>query len=256
MDPGRDGAGAQWPKGSATDDAGRPVELAAAERPWLRPDEVRRSWAYEATKRALDVTIAALVLGGLAPLWLLLAALVRLTSPGPALYRGTVVGRGGRPFTYYKLRTMAADSEASVHRAFIAGYVRADRPYTEELDPATGQRRPVYKVVGDQRITPLGRWLRRTSLDEVPQLLNVLRGEMSLVGPRPPVLYEYELYDDWAKQRLLVRPGITGLAQVRARGRASFSQMVALDLAYIRQRSLWLDLRILLATPRAMLRGA
>ncbi|MBI2322842.1 MAG: sugar transferase [Chloroflexi bacterium] len=230
--------------------------LSAPERAWLRPEEVRRGWAYEATKRALDVTIAALVLGGLAPLWLLLAALVRLTSPGPALYRGTVVGRGGRPFTYYKLRTMAADGDASTHRAFIAGYVRADQPFAEAVDAATGQHRPVYKVLGDERVTPLGRWLRRTSLDEVPQLVNVLRGEMSLVGPRPPVLYEHELYDDWAKQRLLVRPGITGVAQVRARGRASFSQMVALDLAYIRQRSLWLDLRILLATPQAMLRGA
>lgn len=233
-----------------------PRDLQPPERAWLRPDDVRRSRAYELAKRALDVSVAALVLAGLAPLWLLLAGLVRLTSPGPALYRSTVIGRHGRPFTYYKLRTMVVGGDDTVHRRFIAGYVQSDRPFTAEADPATGQRREVYKVVGDRRVTLLGRWLRRTSLDEAPQLINVLRGEMSLVGPRPPVPYEYELYDDWARQRLLVRPGITGLAQVQARGTASFSAMVALDLAYIRQRSLRLDLRILLATPRAMLRGA
>ncbi|MBI3978207.1 MAG: sugar transferase [Chloroflexi bacterium] len=203
---------------------------------------------YEPVKRGLDVGIAVAVLGLLAPLWGIVALAIRLTSPGPVLYRGVVVGRNGRPFTYNKFRSMRVSTDDTLHKRFVEGYVRGDRPFALETDTKTGKQRAVYKVVRDPRVTSVGRILRATSLDEIPQLINVLRGEMSVIGPRPPVYYEYEMYDDWARQRLAVRPGITGLAQVEARGTASFSEMVKLDLEYIRRRSLWLDLTILLRT--------
>jgi lipopolysaccharide/colanic/teichoic acid biosynthesis glycosyltransferase len=180
-------------------------------------------------------------------LWFLLALGIKLTSPGPVLYRGEVVGLGGVPFRYYKFRTMEARADKSVHQQWLEQFVKSDAPFA--MDEA-GQE--VYKVVDDPRITSLGRWLRKFSLDEVPQMINVLRGDMSLVGPRPPVPYEYDHYDSWAKQRLSVRPGITGLYQVTARSRVGFRQMVAIDLDYIRRRSIWLDLWIILKTPIVM----
>jgi lipopolysaccharide/colanic/teichoic acid biosynthesis glycosyltransferase len=210
---------------------------------------------YLAAKRGIDLLISGLVLGALLPLWLLVALAIRLTSVGPALFRNEVVGRDGRVFTYYKFRTMYVGQDDSHHRRFLEGYVRGDQPYAVERDPVTGEGRKIFKVVGDRRVTPLGRLLRRLSLDEIPQLINVLRGNMSVVGPRPPVLYEYRLYDDAVKRRLTVRPGITGLAQVSKRGTASFSEMVAYDLDYIRRRSLLLDLAIMVRTIPAVLFG-
>jgi len=210
---------------------------------------------YEVLKWLLDLRVALLVLVLGAPLWLAIALLVRLTSPGPVLYRGQVIGRYGRPFTYYKFRTMRTMEEDEVHRQFIERYVLADEPFVYEIDPHTGAQRPVYKVISDPRVTPLGRWLRRTSLDEIPQFINVLRGEMSVVGPRPPVPYEYALYTPWARGRLSVLPGITGLAQIRGRGTVPFTEMVEMDLEYIRRRSLWLDLQIILQTIPLVLLG-
>jgi lipopolysaccharide/colanic/teichoic acid biosynthesis glycosyltransferase len=147
-------------------------------------------------------------------------------------------------------------NDDSAHRAFLEQYVKQNRPFAVERDPATGEERPVFKVTRDPRVTAIGRLLRRTSLDEIPQLINVLRGEMSVVGPRPPIEFEYQLYDDATRARLAVLPGLTGLAQVRGRGRVSFAEMVVLDRAYIARRSLLLDVQIMLATARVLVKGA
>jgi lipopolysaccharide/colanic/teichoic acid biosynthesis glycosyltransferase len=213
------------------------VDGAVAVEPWIG---LRVDRPYERVKRVLDVIVALLSLALLSPVLLLAALLIKLTSRGPVLFRGTVIGRYGRPFTYYKLRTMVTDADDSVHRRFIQQYV------------AQGPQR---KLVDDPRITPVGRWLRRTSLDEMAQMINVLRGEMSIVGPRPPVPYEYEHYTPFHQRRLAVPPGITGLAQVRARSRASFEEMVTIDLEYIRRRSLALDLAIMARTVWVVLSG-
>lgn len=230
---------------------------------------------YEFAKRLLETSLALLVLLIFSPLWVAVALAIKLTSPGPVLYRGQVVGRHGRVFTYYKFRSMYADRNDQPHRTFITNYVgqyvrRAELLPTGtdlgnnsttryEIVPSptvTYQNEAQFKLLNDNRVTKVGRVIRKLSIDEIPQLWNVIRGEMALVGPRPPVLYEYNLYDEWCRQRLAVLPGITGLAQVRARGRASFHQMVETDLEYIRNRSIWLDIKILLKTPIVMLKGA
>ena len=200
--------------------------------------------AYEKTKRALDFVLALLLLIVGLPLWLLIAGLIKLDSPGPVLYSAMVHGRDCRMFRYYKFRTMRAGAPTAAHEAFAARYVRGTQPQS--------------KFLNDPRVTRVGRLLRVWSLDEIPQLVNVLRGEMSLVGPRPPLTYEFGHYDARARRRLTVRPGITGLQQVTSRGRASFCRLVATDLLYIRRRSFALDLAILLRTVPAILsrRGA
>ena len=199
---------------------------------------------YEFAKRVLDVGLASMLLIAGLPLWLLIAGLIKLDSRGPVLYSATVHGRNCRPFRYYKFRTMRKGAPNATHQAFAVAFVQG--------------RQPQGKLPNDPRTTRVGRQLRVWSLDEVPQLLNVLRGEMSLVGPRPPLTYEFNLYDLRAKRRLAVRPGITGLHQVTSRGRASFRRLVATDLLYIRRRSLALDLFILARTIPAILsrRGA
>jgi lipopolysaccharide/colanic/teichoic acid biosynthesis glycosyltransferase len=199
---------------------------------------------YELVKRLIDVVASAAILVLLSPAWILIAIAIRLTSPGPALFKRTVVGQAGRKFTYYKFRTMR-EGDDTHHREWIKEFVMRDSAY------AGGE----FKVRDDPRVTRLGKLLRRTSLDEVPQLINVLKGDMSVVGPRPPIEYEYELYDERAKQRLAVKPGITGLYQVTARSRVPFSKMLELDLEYIQKRSLWLDLSIMVRTPLAMIVG-
>lgn len=199
---------------------------------------------YEVVSRLLDVAVAVAVLTLLSPVWLAIAALIRATSPGPALFRSTVAGRFGRPFTYYKFRSMV-DGDDSHHRGWLREFVLNDAAYQDGT----------FKVVGDKRITGVGKVLRRHSLDEVPQMLNVLRGDMSLVGPRPPIMAEFDLYDDHARARLAVRPGITGLYQVTARSQVPFSRMVEIDLEYIRRRSLVLDVSIMLRTAVVMLAG-
>lgn len=202
-----------------------------------------RQW-YFAAKRAIDVTIALVVLVGGLPLWLLIGSLIRVTSPGPALFRRRVVGLRGRPFTYFKFRTMLTGDDSS-HRQWLTEFVLNDKPFADG----------VFKMSDDPRITRFGGWLRRSSLDEIPQLLNVLLGQMSVVGPRPPIEHEYALYDDRARGRLAVRPGITGLHQVTGRSSVPFSMMVATDLEYVRRCSLSLDLWILLRTVSVVLSG-
>jgi lipopolysaccharide/colanic/teichoic acid biosynthesis glycosyltransferase len=210
---------------------------------------------YDRASRCLNCAIAGGVLLLLSPLWLAIAVAIKLTSPGPVFFTRTVVGRNSRGFVYYKFRTMRHRNDDSTHRAFLEQYVTENKPYRVERDPITGVERPVFKVVHDPRITAVGRLLRRWSLDEIPQLLNVLRGEMSLVGPRPPIEFEYQLYDEATKARLAVLPGLTGLAQVRGRGHLAFDEMVALDIEYIQRRSLLLDLQIMAATARVLFQG-
>jgi lipopolysaccharide/colanic/teichoic acid biosynthesis glycosyltransferase len=214
---------------------------------------VKHDRLYEIAKRVLDVTISLFVLGLLAPFWGLIGILVRLTSPGPALYcvRG-VIGKGGREFTVYKFRTMYHNNDDTLHKHAIVRFIDGQPlDYVEK----NGVQEAVYKLAHDPRITPFGHLLRKSGLDEIPQFLNVLRGDMTIVGPRPPIRYEYEYYTDYQKQRLAVLPGITGLYQVTARSLVTFEEMVEIDLDYIQHRSFWLDLKIMLITPWVMITG-
>lgn len=203
-----------------------------------------------AVKRGLDLFISLAALVPLAPLWLIVAALIKLDSQGPIFYRQERVGMDGRIFLFLKFRTMRADADDAVHREYQRKLI-AGRPETNLGD----LRRPVYKLRDDPRVTRVGRVLRRLSLDELPQLLNVLRGDMSLVGPRPPIPYEVEAYELWHRKRLDMKPGLTGLWQVSGRNRLSFDEMVRLDLFYIENWSPLLDLKIILRTLPVMLRG-
>ena len=198
-----------------------------------------------AIKRAVDIVGASLGLVVLSPLLALVALAVALDSPGPVFFRQERIGVGGRRFRVWKFRTMQHGASDRTHRDLVTRMLAGDEQGTKHT-AADGQ--DIFKLVNDPRVTRLGALLRRTSLDELPQLINVLTGEMSLVGPRPPVPYEFEAYDHWQFDRLQVRPGITGLWQVSGRNRLSYRQMCELDVAYVRRWSVGLDLRILLRT--------
>ncbi len=204
-------------------------------------------------KRLIDIagSLAALVL--CLPVLLAIALAIKLTSRGPVLFHQVRLGQYGKRFTFLKFRSMYVNNDPSIHERYVKTLI-AGLPEAELS--AAGQP-PQFKLTADPRITPVGRFLRKTSLDELPQFFNVLCGEMSLVGPRPPVLYEFECYRLWHRRRLLsVKPGITGLWQVQGRSRVKFDDMVRLDIRYARTWSLWLDLKILAETPRAVLTGA
>lgn len=203
---------------------------------------------YDTVKRILDIVVSLVGLVAFFPLWLLIAIAIKLTSPDPILYVADTVGKHGKIFSFYKFRTMCTDSDETLHKQYLAQFVKRNEPHTI-IRRDDGSEERIYKIVNDPRATPIGRILRATGLDEAPQLLNVLKGEMSMVGPRPPRLAEYEHYEDWHKQRLTVMPGITGLYQVTARSVVPFDEMVRIDLEYIRKRSLWLDLKIMFLTP-------
>ncbi len=201
-------------------------------------------------KRALDVVGSTALLLLLSPLFAVIAVLIKLTSPGPVLFRQTRIGQGGTAFTMLKFRTMRVNADPSLHHEFVTRFIKS----SAQLHPAG--RKAMFKLTNDPRVTPLGRVLRKTSLDELPQFWNTLRGEMSLVGPRPPLAYEVEHYRPWHWRRVLdAKPGITGLWQVMGRSQTTFDEMVRLDLQYARSRSLWTDIKILLATPRAVISG-
>lgn len=202
-------------------------------------------------KRLMDIVGSLAVLVLFSPLFLLVAALVKLTSKGPVLFKQERLGQFGKTFDCLKFRSMSVNNDLKIHREFMKRVISG-----QHNGHAHGGPTPVYKMTSDPRITPLGRILRRASLDELPQFINILRGEMSLVGPRPPLAYEYEEYDIWHRRRVLeVKPGLTGLWQVKGRSRVRFDDMVRLDLQYARGWSLWLDVRILLQTPRAVVFG-
>lgn len=183
-----------------------------------------------------------------APLLLLLCLLVRSTSAGPAVFRQERLGRNKQPFTLLKLRTMYIDNDDGIHRDYVTQLLSADQA-------ASAGKSGLFKLAADPRITPLGAWLRRTSLDELPQLFNVLRGEMSLVGPRPVLAWEAQMFDEAHQQRFAVKPGITGLWQVNGRSRLPMRKALELDVEYVIRRSFTLDLAILLRTVPAVFRG-
>lgn len=202
-------------------------------------------------KRAMDIAGSLCGLVVLSPMLIAIAIAIKLTSQGPVLYRQERVGRYGRTFTFLKFRSMYHRNDPKVHEEFVKRLI-AGTVDSSESNGNSG----LYKLTNDPRVTSIGKFLRKSSLDELPQLLNVLRGEMSLVGPRPPVPYEFECYHTWHKQRLVaVQPGITGLWQVGGRSRTTFDEMVRLDLKYATSWSPWLDLKILVRTPQAVLSG-
>ena len=204
----------------------------------------------DAAKRTLDVVASLLSLVLLAPALAVIAVLVKMTSPGPAFFGQTRVGHLTKLFTVRKFRTMYVHADSAVHREFVSRFIAAS--VADGHPPADG----FFKLTNDRRITPLGRFLRKTSLDELPQLWNVLRGDMSLVGPRPPVPYEYSQYRPWHRRRVIeAKPGLTGLWQVAGRSRMTFDEMVRLDLRYARTRSLRKDLAIICRTPPVVISG-
>ena len=214
--------------------------------------EINRKKVSLTVKRLIDIAGSAVGLVLSFPALVLIALAIKMTSRGPVLFRQVRIGQYGKKFTCLKFRSMDANSDHRIHEEYVKQLIEG-APGTEQT--ARTQQK-LYKLTRDPRITPVGRFLRNTSLDEFPQFLNVLRGDMSLVGPRPPVMYEFKRYDLWHKQRLLaVKPGITGLWQVDGRSRVKFDDMVRLDIRYARSWSLWLDIRILLRTPGAVISG-
>jgi exopolysaccharide biosynthesis polyprenyl glycosylphosphotransferase len=199
-------------------------------------------------KRLIDIAGSSLLLLMLAPFLAIIALMIRLHSNGPALFRQVRIGLNGKPFSFWKFRSMYVGSDTAIHREYVTKFI--------SREDAVSQPEAIYKLINDPRVTPIGRFLRKTSLDELPQLWNVLCGEMSLVGPRPALPYELKVYALWHYRRILdAKPGITGLWQVTARSRTTFNEMVRLDLRYAQQWSIWLDLKILLQTPKAVLTG-
>ena len=208
--------------------------------------------ASRLVKRAIDIVGSLVALILLSPVLALIAVAIKVTSKGPVLFRQGRVGQHGAIFQFLKFRSMRTDSDPRVHREFVDEFIRS----SSNGFPADKNQAKVYKITDDPRVTRVGAILRRTSLDELPQFWNVLKGEMSLVGPRPPIPYELESYRTWHKRRIFeVKPGITGLWQVEGRSRTTFDEMVRLDLRYARTWSLLLDLKILVQTPRAIVSG-
>lgn len=240
-----------FPDNWGTDDSGGRAYDSA-----LYPDVIRlrheRRFAL-AVKRCVDILLSSLLLLICSPLFLLIAAAIRTTSRGPVFFLQQRVGQYGHPFTFLKFRSMEANNDCSPHRDFVHAFIAGNRNPVKGAHSSEG----VYKLADDQRITAVGKLLRRASLDELPQLINVLCGQMSLVGPRPPLPYELDAYQTWHRRRLLdLKPGMTGLWQVKGRSHVRFDDMVRLDLQYAETWSLWLDLVILLHTPTAVLKGA
>jgi exopolysaccharide biosynthesis polyprenyl glycosylphosphotransferase len=232
------------------DNTGRPSD------PTLYPDLSKLDDGRQSLlgiKRLMDVVGSAMLLLLSSPVLLIIAIAVKLTSKGPILFRQQRVGRHGQVFTFLKFRSMYINNDHSVHKDFVRQLIASEK----QGKGPHGNGEPVYKLTNDKRITRIGKFLRRTSLDELPQFLNVLKGDMSLVGPRPPIPYELEAYQTWHRRRVLeVKPGITGLWQVTGRSRVKFDDMVRLDLRYATSWSPWLDFKILLLTPIAVIKGA
>lgn len=210
----------------------------------------RRQETYQLFKRLIDIVGALAGLALFSPLFLLIAAAVKLTSQGPVLFKQQRIGQFGQPFTFFKFRSMEDGCDDLIHQRYVEKLIKGENHAANLGSDA----HPVYKIQSDPRVTAVGNILRKTSLDELPQFLNVLGGAMSLVGPRPPIPYEVENYKNWHLRRILeVKPGITGLWQIYGRSRTTFDDMVRLDLKYVDQKSILLDLKILLRTIPAVL---
>jgi lipopolysaccharide/colanic/teichoic acid biosynthesis glycosyltransferase len=231
------------------DNRGRPSN------PTLYPDlssSDKKNGSLLRIKQAIDIVGSALLLIFCLPLFLLIALAIKVSSKGPVLFQQQRVGQYGRCFPFLKFRSMYTDNDASVHREFTTKLIAGEITH----DPSAANGKAIYKLTNDKRITRVGKFLRRTSLDELPQLLNVLKGDMSLVGPRPAMPYELAAYQTWHRRRVLeVKPGITGLWQVTGRSSVNFDEMVRLDLRYATSWTLWLDFKILVSTPRAVIGG-
>jgi lipopolysaccharide/colanic/teichoic acid biosynthesis glycosyltransferase len=238
-----------FPDGWEGHGQGRPVDAA------LYPDlfEVERKKKLSLLiKRVMDYVGSAAALFVLSPVFLILAVLIKLTSKGPVFFRQERVGQYGVPFVFLKFRSMVVSTDVTIHREYVRKFIAGKA----EDSNGKGYEKVVYKITNDPRVTWIGKIMRRTSLDEIPQFWNVLTGKMSLVGPRPPIPYEIEAYDIWHRRRLLEsKPGITGLWQIHGRSKTTFDEMVRLDLRYSRTWSPMLDLKILLQTPRAVFSG-
>ena len=232
------------------DSSGRPSD------PILYPDLFIPSSDQRAllrVKRVMDIAGSSLMVIACLPLFAVIALAVKLSSKGPILFKQDRIGQYGRRFTFLKFRSMRVNNDESAHREYMKQLIAG----VAERVPTSANGEGVYKLAGDKRITSIGKFLRKTSLDELPQFINVLRGDMSLVGPRPPVPYELAAYQTWHRRRVLqVKPGITGLWQVTGRSRVRFDDMVRLDLRYAISWSPWLDFKILLRTPGAVIKGA
>jgi lipopolysaccharide/colanic/teichoic acid biosynthesis glycosyltransferase len=219
--------------------------------PDVKHKQERRKIWYS-LKRAIDIAGSLIALTMAAPLFLLTAVAIKLTSPGPVFFRQVRIGQYGAPFTFLKFRSMHVNCDSTIHKQYVRQLIagRAERMHSGDA------KEGVYKLTNDPRITRIGSLIRRTSMDELPQFINVLKGDMSMVGPRPALPYEVEAYDRWHRNRILeVKPGITGLWQVSGRSRVKFDDMVRLDLRYARACSLWLDIKILTLTPLAVVLG-
>ncbi len=257
-------------------------EMSIDRRPILVIGHDKRFYLW--VKRLIDVVGSLVLIVVFSPLLVLIGICVKLDSPGPALFRQTRTGKNsrrkerrrqrqprlsnstdrrshndrrqsdlyGKPFTFYKFRTMYVDNDSEIHRQFVQRYIKNQTPDQSDAKSIDALK---YKINKDPRVTRVGHILRQTSLDELPQLFNVLKGEMSFVGPRPPISYEVEHYQGWHRERLRVVPGITGLWQVHGRSRVPFDEMVRLDLRYIEEMSLISDLKIMLLTPWAVISG-
>jgi lipopolysaccharide/colanic/teichoic acid biosynthesis glycosyltransferase len=226
-----------------------------ASNPALYPDLLRRDQAEKfprGVKRMMDIAGSTLALVAFAPIFLAIAIAIKISSPGPAFYRQKRMGQFCVPFVFLKFRSMYINNDACAHQRYVHELIAGQA----ERQVSHGNGEGVYKLTRDARVTVVGRFLRRTSLDELPQFFNVFKGEMSLVGPRPPIDYEVKAYGFWHRRRLReAKPGITGLWQVNGRSRVNFDDMVRLDLKYARTWSPWLDIRILMRTPRAVVSG-
>ena len=211
----------------------------------------KRSWWESFIKRFIDVAVALFVLIVGFPFFLSIALLIKLTSRGPVFFTQKRIRENARTFVLYKFRTMKTGADDTLHREFTRHFIQGRIPYSglDESDSGT------YKLKNDPRVTAVGNFLRKTSLDELPQFINILKGEMTIVGPRPPLQYEFDCYEEWHKLRMKVKPGLTGLWQVSGRSRVPFNEMVMLDLYYIEHWSLLLDLRIMYKTLPVMLAG-
>jgi len=211
-----------------------------------------RMWAERFVKRSIDVMSASLVMVLGFPFFLAVALLIKLTSRGPVFYSQLRIGEHGEVFTLYKFRTMRQGADDAIHREFTRSFIEG-RMSNSSLDEKAPS---VYKLTNDPRVTSIGNFLRKTSLDELPQFINIVKGEMTIVGPRPPLQYELEYYEEWHKLRLEVKPGLTGLWQVSGRSSVPFNEMVKLDLYYIEHWTLLLDFKIMMRTIPVMLFGS
>ena len=210
--------------------------------------ERRSRTSYNIAKRSLDLVISLIALIAFAPVMIVIAIAIKSTSKGPVLFRQERIGAGGKSFTFVKFRTMKHKADDSIHKQYVQQLIHGTASSQSD-----NPDKPMFKLRDDPRITRIGHFLRKTSLDEIPQLFNVIQGSMSLVGPRPPISYEVNAYKSWHMKRLSVKPGITGLWQVSGRSTTTFDEMVHLDIEYIDNRSVSLDMKILFQTIPAAL---